>query len=214
MFTITRQEFEKDLEQFLEISRGTSEPWEGVEANNPSGYVYASYSMTKVLRNDSNIDEKCASQDKDDDQQAVCTNDSVIVKFNYHIIYDESFSVPILYFQAFHSNGSLLKIEEIWKMIPKDYLGNYSPELEERFEMLSSIVSQTEHPYLGAPYYKFHPCQTSSLLYNAFKSSEESPGKKFNSIICWLSTIAPLVGLTFDPFYAIALQKNNVQVSE
>ena len=214
MFTITKQEFEKDLEQFLEISRATSEPWEGVEANNHSGCVYASYSMTKVLKNDSNINEKCDSTDKDDDQQAVCANDNVIVKFNYHVLYDESFSVPILYFQAFHSNGSLLKVEEIWKMMPKEYLGNFSPDLEERSEMLSSIVSQTEHPYLGAPYYKFHPCQTSTFLYNALKSSEESRGKKFNSIISWLSTIAPLVGLTLDPFYAIALQRSNVQVSE
>ncbi|KAM3719269.1 Ubiquitin-like-conjugating enzyme ATG10 [Dirofilaria immitis] len=77
----------------------------------------------------------------------------------FHITYNESYEVPVLWFIFSRQTGALLKIEEILELMPADkkkaILADY----------LTSI-SQREHPIFNLLCYHFHPCRTADLMKN------------------------------------------------
>ncbi|XP_065352771.1 ubiquitin-like-conjugating enzyme ATG10 [Cloeon dipterum] len=112
------------------------------------------------------------------------------VTFEYHILYSLSYAVPILYFNAWRENGSLLEIERIWDLAFSQYRNAVK-------SAKWGAVSQQDHPILGSPFFFFHPCNTANFL-------EDLPGKTKNTVVSWLSVVGPLVGLTVPLFYAEA----------
>lgn len=106
--------------------------------------------------------------------------------FVYHIVYSQSYSVPILYFNAYHADGKLLTLEEIWNKIPNCYQDSVKINKW-------NMITQQEHPELGIPYFTIHPCYTADFM---------SSCKSSNYLITWLSIVGPLVGLNLLCEYA------------
>jgi len=110
-------------------------------------------------------------------------------KVEYHVVYSESYSVPVLYVNAHHADGSMVHHDELMKLcssMHKDTITNH----------LWSTLSQTEHPFIGVPFYMLHPCNTSKLM-----SSARPEQSKRSYLIQWLSSIGPAVGLNIPSFY-------------
>lgn len=110
--------------------------------------------------------------------------------FEYHIIYSESYSVPVLYFNGYHSDGRPLSLEEVWSNVPECYQDQISGNKW-------SILTQQEHPKLGIPCFMLHPCHTADLMSSALSGVSDPGASAFRSnyLISWLSAVGPLVGL-------------------
>ena len=99
------------------------------------------------------------------------------VSIEYHVIYDRSYNVPVLYFSPTYSSGGLVRPEHCYAMldISKDQV---------------DVISQTDHPLLDSPFYFIHPCQTSKMMSHF---SRDLP--KFVYLVTFLSTMGPIAGL-------------------
>lgn len=123
-----------------------------------------------------------------------------LISYEYHIIYSQSYAVPVLYFNAYKQDGMLLKLDEIWKQVPE----TYAKQLEhQRWSMLT----QQEHPFLHSPFYMLHPCNTQKLMEQIYEKNSCEPNHEQmkNYLVTWLSTVGPVVGLTVNPKYALEL---------
>lgn len=114
----------------------------------------------------------------------LCETESQLVTFEYNVVYNISYSTPILCFNAWHTNGSLLTLEECWKVL------NINKECD-----ALNILTQMEHPILFRPFYMLHPCKTPELLGKTSKTSK-------NPIVSWLSSIGPCIKLDVNLNYA------------
>ena len=129
-------------------------------------------------------------------QQTVC--------IEYHIVYSDSYEVPILFFNATHGNGRQLALDDIWKIVSKELTSSNTDRW--------SLISQQEHPLLSRPFYHIHPCHTAKVMgkalqtqTNGHRTSEAGTGqcaqsprtceKPSNYLLAWLSMFGPLVGL-------------------
>ncbi|CAL1538628.1 unnamed protein product [Lymnaea stagnalis] len=115
--------------------------------------------------------------------------------YEYHILYSESYCVPVLYFIVFRADGKLLSLEEVWKLCPSSYQKLLT-------ENKWATLTQMEHPILGRPYLQLHPCHTADLMTQIMSHSKHY--NKKNYLVTWLSTVGPLVGLQISPSYMIS----------
>ena len=127
------------------------------------------------------------------------------VSIEYHIVYSDSYEVPILFFNATHGNGRQLVLDDIWKIVSKELTSSNTDRW--------SLISQQEHPLLSRPFYHIHPCHTAKVMGKALQTqtnghcsseagSDQCAGsprtcceKLSNYLLTWLSTFGPLVGL-------------------
>ncbi|XKL68629.1 hypothetical protein PGB90_006398 [Kerria lacca] len=114
---------------------------------------------------------------------------SLIICWEYNIIYSFSYSVPILYFNACFDNGKLLSVNDI-EILVHDV---FKQQLQEN---KLGIFSQQEHPYTRTPFFILHPCKTENFLKPIVSISSN-----INPLVTWLSAIAPVVDLNIDPRY-------------
>ena len=106
---------------------------------------------------------------------------SCLVTFQYHVVFSSAYNVPVLYFNAWHSTGRLLKLEEVWGMAPAS---------SDQY----SYITQVEHPLLARPFFEIHPCRTEKLM------GQLAPRKY---LISWISAVGRDVGLSLDIKYAM-----------
>ncbi|XP_074597487.1 autophagy-related 10 [Brevipalpus obovatus] len=226
MATITQEQFSQQLAYFVELTKSTESPWtlqtrrdvlygmrkemkmildnglsdassidmaDGDEHNNGDGF---------------GIDEEEEGVQHDANRHSLSLPCSLrMIQFEYNILYSESYSVPVLYFQAINADGKQISLEDVWKLIPNVYHQHESIDFqnetsEERFARLSSMISQNEHPIVGTPFYWIHPCQTSLMMEKVSPLMEKNddgpfddPSIRSNYLITWLSTIGPVVGI-------------------
>lgn len=109
----------------------------------------------------------------------------------------------MLYFNCYKSNGTLLSLDEIWKL--------FNDLNKTNLDMLTT-VTQMEHPFLFKPFFALHPCKTDVLLGTLAKRfdilfNEESKSQLIfffsskNKIISFLSVIGPAVHLNLSLEY-------------
>nr|CAD7610194.1 unnamed protein product [Timema genevievae] len=113
-------------------------------------------------------------------------NTSIHLTWEYDILYNVSYAVPVLYFNAWKPSGALLTLDEMSRQVPDIFQGRLH---QNRWNFLT----QQEHPILRRPYFYLHPCQTACIL-------EAMPTQ--NPVVTWLSSVGPAVGLTLNPKYA------------
>lgn len=90
--------------------------------------------------------------------------------YNFHIVYNSSYRVPVLLFRGHSIDGKLLD----WEDIEKDFSSCTHQLLK---ESKWTFLTQEEHPYLSQPWYSLHPCGTSEwmgFLFSSRRSSESS----------------------------------------
>ncbi|XP_043989333.1 ubiquitin-like-conjugating enzyme ATG10 isoform X3 [Gambusia affinis] len=97
------------------------------------------------------------AEEDDDGSYTVTNGSSLVLQYEYHILFSCSYGAPVLYFRAFTLEGRSLALEEMWSTIHPNYrlcLQN-SP---------LNAISQQEHPLLGQPFFFFHPCRTEEFM--------------------------------------------------
>ncbi|GFR99723.1 ubiquitin-like-conjugating enzyme ATG10 [Elysia marginata] len=114
--------------------------------------------------------------------------------YEYHVVYSESYSVPVLYFNTFTPDGKLLPLDDVWNLCPEHYQAHIK-------ENKWSTLTQQEHPLLGRPYLQLHPCHTADLMTQMTAGRENEQMR--NYLATWLSTVGPLVALKIAPAYIV-----------
>ncbi|XP_010149481.1 PREDICTED: ubiquitin-like-conjugating enzyme ATG10, partial [Eurypyga helias] len=127
----------------------------------------------------------------DSEVAGVCATEEVI-RYEYHVLYSNSYRVPVLYFRAGFLDGRPLTLDEIWKSVHACYQARL---LEGPWD----TITQQEHPLLGQPFFVLHPCRTSEFMSSVLTGSQH---RHTNYIILWLSTVGPVVGLNLPLSYA------------
>lgn len=110
----------------------------------------------------------------------------------YNIVYSISYSVPVLYFNMWRQDGSLLPLPEVWSMVP----ASFQDQLR---DVWWSTITQQEHPIRGTPFFQLHPCKTAQLMDQILPGDSKKHG---NYVVTWLSSVAPLVGLDLPNAYS------------
>ncbi|KAK7862964.1 hypothetical protein R5R35_004915 [Gryllus longicercus] len=106
--------------------------------------------------------------------------------WEFHVLYSVSYCVPVLFFQVWDSDGKMVPLQELWRIVDTKFQGRLRQDKW-------SILTQQEHPLLRRPFYFLHPCGTESLL-KILKPS-------WNPLVSWLMTIGPSIGLNICPLY-------------
>ncbi|XP_004290115.1 PREDICTED: ubiquitin-like-conjugating enzyme ATG10 [Fragaria vesca subsp. vesca] len=126
-----------------------------------------------------------------DDATLVESSGSQVCYYDFHIIYSDSYRVPVLYFRGYYIDGQPLGWDEIEKDLP---VCSSKVLLESKW----TFITQEEHPHLNRPWYKLHPCGTSEwmkLLFLGDESLAERGVAVEQYLVSWLSVVGQVVGL-------------------
>lgn len=116
----------------------------------------------------------------------------VYCHLEHNIVYSQSYSVPVIYFNIFLPGGELLTLDDLWE----NSLCQVPYEVDNRW----AFITQQEHPYLKRPFFQLHPCHTAELMKEiTCNVLSMSPGV---FLMSWLSSVAPLVHLDLSLQYA------------
>ncbi|XP_059612846.1 ubiquitin-like-conjugating enzyme ATG10 isoform X1 [Phlebotomus argentipes] len=158
---MTPEEFRRDAGDFLDISDRLGDAWELKSVKNR-----LEEEVPFLLKRGT----KVSSAEK-------------IFSIEFHVTYHVSYQVPVLGFEAFASDGSSVRHEDVWKLL----------KIEEKPKDFFSVLTQMDHPALFRPIWTLHPCRTAEIL-------ESVTG---NRIVAFLSAVGPSVGLSLDLAYGI-----------
>ena len=195
MTNLTRETFNQNINEILFKSKLIGDSWSllKIESNSPHA-------------------EECVAYLSKTEQKCVDLADSLneIYTFTYHVVFSESFAVPVLYLNVSKSNGSLLTHEEIY-----EYFNLTKSTSDPVYDL---IITQQEHPLLFKPFYFVHPCHTadwmSSISQTATQEEEETgEAKKLtkgfkhldNYTLTWLSFVFASFNITLDTKYGLKL---------
>lgn len=135
----------------------------------------------------------CSGDDEPvDDATLVQSSRDDVHYYDFHIIYDSSYRVPVLYFRAYCGDGRTLLLNEFEGDLPAD-------SSEALVKSKWTFITQEEHPYLNRPWYKLHPCGTSEcikLLFQSDASIRTTSGAAELYLLSWFSVVGRLVGLS------------------
>lgn len=112
--------------------------------------------------------------------------DSDCLKYDIHVVFSESYSVPVLYFNISRLDGSLLSLDEIWNRFK-----------HRESSTMYETLTQQEHPILQRPFFVLHPCHTDKVL----RGVADQPAKK--RFLFWLSIYGQSIGLPVSVNYAM-----------
>ncbi|XP_026423877.1 ubiquitin-like-conjugating enzyme ATG10 isoform X1 [Papaver somniferum] len=124
----------------------------------------------------------------DDDQEE-------LHHYDFHIVYSNSYRVPVLYFRGYRSDGQILTLDEVERDLPAN-------SLKVLRESKWTFITQEEHPLLNRPWYTLHPCGTSEWMkllflggYSQAKDGSSSGSVMQQYLVSWLSVVGQAVGL-------------------
>ncbi|XP_031619713.1 ubiquitin-like-conjugating enzyme ATG10 isoform X2 [Contarinia nasturtii] len=196
---ISWEHFLCDIKQIQNISQHLNDDWEIVSVNNEvSGtYLTKTISLPFAIEGGSNeiIERTIQPPNKFEEEdylsfespsQASNSITKQLLKFEYHVLYHISYAVPYLCFNAYKSNGSLLTLDEAWKIF-NDFGPLKSNPIQQN---MLNILTQMEHPILFKPFLTLHPCRIAEVLHSLPHSQ--------NKVLSFLSSYGPTIYLTFD----------------
>ncbi|KAH8407578.1 hypothetical protein KR222_007449 [Zaprionus bogoriensis] len=164
MSILTWPEFVRQAEEFMEMSRALDDSWELYKKDEEEPNSFLKYAQ-KI---------KCQAAGME------------LINVEYHIVYSVSYQVPVLYFQAHRSDGSLLDLEAVWSA--------FMPTVSHND--LYQMLTQMEHPVLFRPYMALHPCRTAEVL---AQFGQESA----NKLLTFISLYGPYVQLNLANAYGL-----------
>lgn len=187
---LTRQEFESSIQAFEQRARKVvpDQEWQ-LKQDITLSYKYLVRKCTlptTAFPCVEDIDDKSGIDQDISDEATIELPDITTLQIEYHVVYSSSYQVPVLYFNAYYSNGSVLTKDELEEFVINP---NYREPLKSSTLMQQGSISQQEHPILGLPFYYIHPCDTASLM------SQVDLSNINYYIMSWLSFFGPLIGL-------------------
>ncbi|KAG0331467.1 hypothetical protein BG000_010901 [Podila horticola] len=137
-------------------------------------------------------------EEEDESQLSVCKDAAhdELLSVSYHIVFSPSYQVPVLYFNAFTSNGTTpVGLDQIYRsLVPHEWRDTV------RNSGLSGGISQQDHPIFNIPYYYMHPCETVSLMETVLAANpdrfETQEAFLKSYIAAWLSFTGQAIGLS------------------
>ncbi|KAK3031840.1 hypothetical protein RJ639_035977 [Escallonia herrerae] len=111
--------------------------------------------------------------------------------YDFHVVYNSSYRVPVLYFRAYCSDGQPLTLSDIKEELP-------ASSMKMLKECKWTFITEEEHPYLNRPWYTLHPCGTSEwmkLLFanDALVAKDGVVAEQY--LVSWFSVVGQVVGL-------------------
>ena len=128
---------------------------------------------------------------------------STAVWCEWHVVYSNSYRVPVLLFQLTLADGQPLDAAAVQRAILHCSDGRSSALAVDDASAAADCppVSCISHPALCRPFYCLHPCQTAHVMAVLQSSSAlqkdgcaASDGEELN-VLAWLSAVGPFVGL-------------------
>ncbi|KAL9239660.1 hypothetical protein vseg_013962 [Gypsophila vaccaria] len=152
---------------------------------------YLSMEKMCILRSDK-IDDNSVNQAGEEEHhcfESEASTTQEVHYYDFHIVYSNSYRMPVLYFRGYDSDGQPLMLNQIERDLPPS-------SAKELTESKWTFITQLEHPYLNRPWYTLHPCGTNELmklLINTSPSTSEDTPERY--LISWLSIVSQVVGL-------------------
>lgn len=163
---ISRSVFNKEIREIYSKSIKLGDDWSLVVHNQNEDIIYLEKKSQQLYQND-------------------------IITIVFHVIYSESYSVPILYTNISRSNGSIFKYGEMYNF--------FNLVATDKNQESGLILTQQEHPILFIPFYFMHPCKTSEWMNRTALRSKES----LNYTLKWLSFVFSVLQIPLDIKYAL-----------
>lgn len=192
--------FKEQCERFLSVSDRIKDGWTIIQANSLSTcdfYLKKRISRILNVETSNSNPEECEPgnepeiTDFEDPSSEDTSNFPETVTWEYHVIFSESYGVPVLYFNCWKNDGSILRYEEILSWLHSEMK---SQLIENRWQS----ITQQEHPVLGRPFYMLHPCKTAEYLNLIQKESSVNP------LVSWLSSFGGAIGLNIPLNYGVS----------
>ncbi|KAL0965290.1 hypothetical protein UPYG_G00279340 [Umbra pygmaea] len=207
---LDEEKFRQCCQLFLEHSDSLSDGWrwESVKDSH-EGYLRKTALGTSRRRsNPDQISEREQQQTSSDPHQektslslqnnndgiddgALCClregSSGVVIQYEYHILYSNSYQTPVLYFRASTLDGKSLSLEDVWDSVHS----NYRQRLQNG---PWDTITQQEHPLLGQSFFVLHPCRTEEFMRPVMQAALEAD-RQVNYVVTWLSVVGPVVGL-------------------
>lgn len=201
----TWKEFKENIDHVYRLSLKYADNWELVAHNTEPGHSYLRKQEKCLVNLDGCIDdindalEEHISVDINDDSECVtssylASNHGTILQYEYHVLYQQSYGVPLLCFNAYKPDGSMLTITEAWHIFNRHYMSKTTTDTG--IQHFGSILTEMDHPILFKPFLTLHPCRTTELLAALPDST--------NKVITFLSSVGPAVNLRLDLRYGQA----------
>ncbi|XP_037712992.1 ubiquitin-like-conjugating enzyme ATG10 [Drosophila subpulchrella] len=163
MGDLSWKDFLSQAKQFLEISQQLGDSWMLVEKDSDEPNTFLKFS------------------------QKIKDISGELVNVEYHVVYSISYQVPMMFFQAHRSDGSLLDLEATWKL--------FMPET--KANELYQILTQMDHPVLFRPFMALHPCRTAEVLKQFGQPSS-------NQVLTFISLYGPHIKLNLQNAYGLS----------
>ncbi|KAM1318546.1 hypothetical protein EV2_003871 [Malus domestica] len=141
--------------------------------------------------NEENHTEEEEGSEPVDNATLVETSSPQVYYHDFHIVYSDSYRVPVLYFRSYYIDGQPLALEEIEKDLP-------ACSSKVLLESKWTFITQEEHPYLKRPWYKLHPCGTNGWMKLLFLGDNSLPKNGVAAeqyLVSWLSVVGQVVGI-------------------
>lgn len=196
--------FKEDIDQIHRLSLIYADNWEFVEHNKDPGYSYLRKQEKYLVNLDGNdINARTINMASEDNffednidasacvSSSLASNRTIILQYEYHVLYQQSYGVPLLCFNAFKPDGSMLTITEAWQMFNRHYISDTNSDSS--IQHFGRILTEMDHPILFKPFLTLHPCRTNELLAAMPDST--------NKVITFLSCVGPAVNLRLDLRY-------------
>jgi ubiquitin-like-conjugating enzyme ATG10 len=180
MLTIDRKQFNENIIEIHRKSESLNDSWKLLEYDelenlvkkfeSPSPQTEKQTDRQPILYLEKTVQQINATATGDEQQQQLnVENESSssgcilnLITFVYHVIYSESYAVPVLYLNAYKSNGKCLSFDELYEHF--ELTNEKSDGFKAEQQM---IITQQEHPFLfNKPFYFLHPCKTSKWMHD------------------------------------------------
>ncbi|XP_014777851.1 ubiquitin-like-conjugating enzyme ATG10 isoform X2 [Octopus bimaculoides] len=200
--SISEEEFLASVHNFLKVSADNVDVWQlhKVPGHENLSYLQRKFcQLLKTQKKEENrsVSWECKEMDLEDSNSVtLAATDENDITCDYHVVYSQSYAVPVLYFNMYWKDGSLLGLDEVWSLIPCHYRDRF---LAERW----TFITQQEHPIVHRPYFYLHPCHTADLMKNI-----ELKDKR-NYILSWLSAVGPVVRLELPLSYGLSFEPSD-----
>ena len=114
-------------------------------------------------------------------------------RLEFHIVYSEAYSVPVLYFNAYNETGTPVTRDILKRMVIRDANAEFTQQM---------------HPFFNLPFWMLNPCRTTEtmeVLSASFERTDDCEIARGRSwlqsyVTIWLSVCSQLVHMDVDPW--------------
>ena len=110
------------------------------------------------------------------------------VEFEFHVLWNATYGVPVCYFTAQLPDGTPLSAAATRRAL------NLATHQEHW-----TVLTQEEHPTLGVLAYTLHPCETAERMAAMLSGGGDIGQSHGGYLLSWFTVVAPLLQLTLRP---------------